>query len=67
EQLRDASVGLFGDRVHVAAREVAAAESRGRALLAAAGIEVQSIRPIEPSLEDVFVAVLAERSAAAAP
>ncbi len=67
EQLRDASVGLFGDRVHVAARSVADAESRGRTLLAAAGIAVESIRPIEPSLEDVFVAVLAERKAVAAP
>lgn len=67
EQLRDASVGLFGDRVHVAAPDATAAESLGRELLVAAGIEVQSIRPIEPSLEDVFVAVLAERKAAAVP
>jgi ABC-2 type transport system ATP-binding protein len=65
EQLRDVSIGLFGDRVHVAAPNVTDVESRGRELLATAGIEVQSIRPIEPSLEDVFVAVLAERKAAA--
>lgn len=65
EQLADASVGLFGDRVHVAARDLDGTAARGRSLLAAAGIEVQSIRPIEPSLEDVFVAVLAQRRAVA--
>lgn len=64
EQLREASVGLFGDRVHVAARDAAATEARSRDLLAAAGLAVESIRPIEPSLEDVFVAVLAQRTAA---
>ncbi|MBI2511644.1 MAG: ABC transporter ATP-binding protein [Opitutae bacterium] len=67
EQLADASVGLFGDRVHVAARDVDGTAERGRALLTAAGIDVQSVRPIEPSLEDVFVAVLAQRRAVATP
>jgi len=66
EQLRDASVGLFGDRVHVAARDPDAAAARGRDLLVAAGVAVSSVRPIEPSLEDVFVAVLAQRAATAA-
>ncbi len=66
EQLREASVGLFGDRVHVAARDAAATEAHSRELLAAAGLAVESIRPIEPSLEDVFVAVLAQRTAATA-
>lgn len=67
EQLVDASVGLFGDRVHVAARDLDGTAARGRDLLAAASIEVQSIRPIEPSLEDVFVAVLAQRRAVTTP
>ncbi|MBI5424024.1 MAG: ABC transporter ATP-binding protein [Opitutae bacterium] len=67
EQLREASVGLFGDRVHVAARDATATEAHSRELLAAAGLAVESIRPIEPSLEDVFVAVLAQRTAAAKP
>jgi len=66
EQLRDASVGLFGDRVHVAARDPEATAARGRDLLVAAGVAVQSVRPIEPSLEDVFVAVLAQRATTAA-
>ncbi|MBX3737066.1 MAG: ABC transporter ATP-binding protein [Candidatus Didemnitutus sp.] len=66
EKLPDASVGLFGDRVHVAARDSVAIETRIRDLLAAADFPVESIRPIDPSLEDVFVAVLAQRTAATA-
>jgi len=69
--LSDASVGLFGDRVHVTSRaglRPAQSDTRNslepqiRAILAAASIEVVSLRPIEPSLEDVFVAILAGRS-----
>ena len=62
--LAGASVGLFGDRVHVAVRDTAAAESAIRRLVAAAGFESLAIRPIEPSLEDVFVSVLAAKEAA---
>jgi ABC-2 type transport system ATP-binding protein len=67
EQLRDATVGLFGDRVHVATRDPAAAEPQIRALVAAAGFTVDSIRPIAPSLEDVFVSVLAPSPRGRAP
>ncbi len=66
EQLADASVGLFGDRVHVAARNPGAATARIRELVAAAGFEPLTIGAIEPSLEDVFVSVLAARPAPAA-
>lgn len=62
EQMPEATVGLFGDRVHVATRDVAASERQARALVAAAGLELLSIRPIEPSLEDVFVSVIATNS-----
>ena len=61
EQLPDASVGLFGDRVHVAARHPEAATARIRQLVVAAGFEPLTIRAIEPSLEDVFVSVLAQQ------
>jgi ABC-2 type transport system ATP-binding protein len=61
EQLQDASVGLFGDRVHVAARNPEAATARIRQLVTSAGFEPLTIRVIEPSLEDVFVSVLATR------
>ena len=65
-RLTGASVGLFGDRVHVAVRDAAAGEGSVRALLASAGFDLLSLRPIEPSLEDVFVSVLAARLPAAA-
>jgi ABC-2 type transport system ATP-binding protein len=61
EELAGASVGLFGDRVHVAARDPAAAEAEIRRLVASAGFEPLTIRPIEPSLEDVFVSVLSRQ------
>ncbi len=64
EGLPDVSVGLFGDRVHLAARETAELEATVRRILAAAAIELHSFRAIEPSLEDVFVAVLAQQTAA---
>ena len=57
--LTGATVGLFGDRVHVAAADPAAAEAAIRAAVAAAGLELASLRRIAPSLEDVFVSVLA--------
>jgi ABC-2 type transport system ATP-binding protein len=62
-RLAAATVGLFGDRVHVATRDPAAAEREIRTLLEAAGLDVTSLRPIAPSLEDVFVSVLAHRPA----
>ena len=61
EQLAGASVGLFGDRVHVAARDPEAAAARIRQLVASAGFEPLAIRTVEPSLEDVFVSVLARQ------
>lgn len=54
------SVGLFGDRVHVVATDADRAVREVEAALRSAGLDVSSIRTIEPSLEDVFVSVLAE-------
>ena len=62
EQLPDASVGLFGDRVHVAAQDPESAAARIRQLVAGAGFEPLTIRTIEPSLEDVFVSVIAKKA-----
>jgi ABC-2 type transport system ATP-binding protein len=62
-----AQAGLFGRAVHVTLKE---GEDAGRdrarlaELLAGRGIEVESIEPIEPSLEDVFIA-LVERTGGA--
>jgi ABC-2 type transport system ATP-binding protein len=63
ERLPEATVGLFGDRVHVVCREPERTTSEAEAALAQAGLGVLGIRPIEPSLEDVFISVLAETAA----
>ena len=66
QHLHGATVGLFGDRVHVATRDPASAEADTRRHVAAAGFELFSIKPIEPSLEDVFISVIAAPKGATA-
>jgi drug efflux transport system ATP-binding protein len=51
-------VGLFGRAVHVMPRDAAALERALPGLLAAAGRRLDQVRTIEPSLEDVFVALV---------
>ncbi len=63
EQLGAGSVGLFGDRVHVAIAEPEAFRPQIEQLMACAGVEITSLRLVEPSLEDVFVSVLARKDA----
>jgi ABC-2 type transport system ATP-binding protein len=58
ERLPTAQIGLFGDRVHLVTTEPAAAGAAARAALAAAGIDLLDLRPVEPSLEDIFIAVI---------
>ncbi len=58
ERMPQASVGLFGDRLHLVVADPAKGEEEAAAILAAEGIELLGVRPIEPSLEDVFVSVL---------
>jgi len=48
-------VTMFGRAVHAIVEDQAVAERQIPRALAAAGHSVESIRPIEPSLEDVFV------------
>jgi ABC-2 type transport system ATP-binding protein len=62
EKLPDASVGLFGDRVHVVGNRAESIVAEIERLLAEGNIAVQKIRPIEPTLEDVFISVVAEKS-----
>lgn len=66
EKLRQSTVGLFGDRLHVATPDPEATERLVREIVPANGLELISVRRIDPSLEDVFVAVLANRAADAA-
>lgn len=58
ERLSGIQVGLFGDRVHLVSADPVGAELSARAILRQAGIDLLALRPVEPSLEDVFIAVL---------
>ena len=60
-RLAGASVGLFGDRVHVVTLEPDQTAAQAESALKEAGLSTVAIRPIEPSLEDVFISVLAEK------
>jgi ABC-2 type transport system ATP-binding protein len=63
ERMPDASVGLFGDKVHVVTGEPDAAGRRITAACSKEGIPLLGTRTIEPTLEDVFVSVLSAGSA----
>ncbi len=67
EQLADATVGLFGDRVHVVTETPEESAGRVQQILAGKGISAQSIRRIEPGLEDVMVSVLSGTRRAVGP
>jgi ABC-2 type transport system ATP-binding protein len=61
ERLTGVAVGLFGDRIHVVCDQPEQIALSANRLLADAGLPVESIRPIEPTLEDVFVSVVAQQ------
>jgi len=60
ERYPHAAVALYGDRLHFTSESTRADDLR--ATLASAEVRVARIRPIRPSLEDVFVSVLTETS-----
>ncbi len=62
-QLEADSIGLFGERIHVSTPNPDRATAQAERLLAEAGLRIESVRPIEPTLEDVFVSVLAREKA----
>lgn len=66
EKLDGDSVGLFGDRVHVVTNRPERAQEISKTELAAANIQLNNMRVIAPSLEDVFVSVLAGQEVAPA-
>ncbi len=63
-RLPEAGVVLFGDRIHVTATDAAGAGRRLSEALAAEGIPPESVRTLEPSLEDVFVSLIEARDRA---
>jgi len=62
EYLGAGSVGLFGDRVHVVTANPVTAQRQVEQILAGADLSIAGLRPVEPSLEDVFVSVLAGKA-----
>lgn len=56
----EASVGLFGDRIHLNFPTESYGMDKVRQMIERVGIQMSSLRSISPSLEDVFVSVLAE-------
>lgn len=57
----------FGDRLHLRVREEDGPLARLPAALADVGVQVMRLRPIAPSLEDVFIALLSRYASADAP
>ena len=51
-------VAVFGGGLHVTVEDVEAGGARIRAALSAKGIEVRRLEQIDPSMEDVFVALI---------
>jgi ABC-2 type transport system ATP-binding protein len=60
EEMPGERVGLFGDRVHIVTESPEETTEQAQSVLARAGFRVGGIRPVEPTLEDVFVSVLTE-------
>jgi ABC-2 type transport system ATP-binding protein len=63
EHYESDSVGLFGDRVHLVTRDPDQDSKKVQKILAGAGLQVLGLRPIDPSLEDVFISVVTEGKA----
>lgn len=61
QRMPETTVGLFGDRLHVVSTDPQRTAAEAEAAIRAAGISITGIRPIEPSLEDVFISVLTEK------
>lgn len=61
ERMGIGSVGLFGDRVHLVTMDLGHTRAQVEETLMRAGLKMEGIRTIEPSLEDVFVSVLGEK------
>lgn len=58
---------IFGRSIHVRVRKDAETDRAIRHILTSAGIEMREIKAIEPTLEDVFVALVGKKETAEAP
>ncbi len=58
QRVKAESIGLFGDRIHVVTMNRTQTAQEVPAVLQGEGFTLHGVRPIEPSLEDVFVSVL---------
>jgi ABC-2 type transport system ATP-binding protein len=58
------AAGLFGRTLHVAVADRAAGEAAVRERLASRGVELEAVRAVPPTLEDVFVALVGETGGA---
>jgi len=61
EKLEGGCASLFGDRVHIVTDKGDEIQKQTKAMLQEAEIDIGSIHTIEPTLEDVFVSVLAAK------
>lgn len=64
DQVFDAAV--FGSGLHVSTKDPQQAAAKIRERMQAAGIDISRLEPIEPSMEDVFVALIEEEERKAA-
>lgn len=53
---------MFGNNIHISVADEASGAERARGLLAANGIAVARIEPIEPSLEDIFIYLIEQEN-----
>ena len=60
DRLEADSVGLFGDRIHAVTRNPEKAALQVEEILTNARLKLVGIRIVEPTLEDVFISVLAK-------
>lgn len=52
--LSGASVGLFGNRIHIATHNPDEAATQAKRILVESGFVVEAVQRMEPTLEDVF-------------
>jgi ABC-2 type transport system ATP-binding protein len=58
-------VAVFGGGLHVSVKDLDAGAVAARARLGSAGVRIDRLEPIEPSMEDVFVALIEREEARA--